>query len=307
MRMFNAWVVVIGVLAGVAAAMVVVFTHEVRLSPAIAAGIVKTPPGIGYDIPRRPSELGAMEAALVGEQTTHFIWWTYLGEMRFAGGDRPGAMRAWQRGAELAIEASDDPAVDANEWQPAYRAGWNLWRLGRQEEAELWMNRALDLFRTRAMRARTGDGVQRHPESGDDEAGSPAFAGVSLWDLHFIGYARRVVGDEAGAIEAFTEMIERRAALTTRRDDGGRYYYTLARLMAMIGNHESALLSFEAAARHRRFSPEDAWWTPSFQTIRDDPRFKAVLEGDVLPGEMWPDIGPPLGGSRNDTPRTFRG
>ena len=307
MRMFNVWVVVVGVLAGVGAAMVVVFTHEVRISPAMAAGLVSTPPGIEYSTPRRPSELAPMEAVLAGEQATHFIWWTYLGEMRLAADDRPGAMRAWQRGAELAIEAAADPAVDANEWQPAYRAGWNLWRLGRQDEAEGWMNLALNTFATRAMWARTRDGVQNRPETGDDEAGSPAFAGVSLWDLHFIGYARSVVGDEAGAIEAFTEMMERQAALNTRGGDGGQYYFNLARLLAMVGDRELALLAFEAAARHDRFRARDAWWSPSFETIRDDSRFKAVLEGFVPPGERWPDIGPPLGTSRNSTPRSYRG
>ena len=102
MRMFNVWVVVVGVLAGVGAAMVVVFTHEVRISPAMAADLVSTPPGIEYSTPRRPSELAPMEAVLAGEQATHVIWWTYLGEMRFAGGDRPGVMN------DLAVPAQQD-------------------------------------------------------------------------------------------------------------------------------------------------------------------------------------------------------
>ncbi|MCH9058380.1 MAG: tetratricopeptide repeat protein [Planctomycetes bacterium] len=279
MRMWNVVMVILGVVAGLVAALIVVATHEVRIPPAIAAGLVAPPKGVDYSIPTRPSDLAGMEAALAGEQATHFEWWTFYGEMLHATGDEPRAAEAWERAAALAIEAAGDRRLGANQWRPAYRAGWCLWRLGRVAEAGAWMDRALLNLEVRA-----DDGTR----------------GARTWDLLFVGFARRVLGDEPGAVQAWTEMMKRHAD-GMRRDEpsgrgGGSYYYNLARLLAMMGDRAAALSAFEASARHRRFVARDAWWTPSFQSIRDDPRFRAVLDGNAPEGELWPAIGPELTG-----------
>jgi tetratricopeptide (TPR) repeat protein len=309
--MRNAWVILTGVLAGLAAAMVVVFTHDVRIPPAIAAGLVRPPAGVVYDIPPQPTSLEEMEAVLAGEQATHFGWWTFLGEMRLASGDRPGAIRAWQRGAELAVEAAADPAVEESQWRPAYRAGWNYWRLGRQDEANRWMRRALDVFELRARWARTrdqGSGDQTWGTPREDVLGDvPAFQDVPFWDLLFIGRAHKVMGDQDQANDAFAEMMQRQAATTTGLGNGWQYFYNLARFLAMSGDDDSALLAFEAAARHGGFDASNAWWTPSFETIRDDPRFRAVLRGEVPPGDKWPNVGPPIAGEVRAGPGRFDG
>ncbi len=113
-----------------------------------------------------------------------------------------------------------------------------------------------------------------------------ALRGRIFIELHQrIGESRIRLGDEASgraALELATEAFERR--VRTGADDSSTRYYA-ACAYALRGDVESALLSLEkAASERRRFTAARARVEPALESLREEERFRALVELDDIDG-----------------------
>jgi tetratricopeptide (TPR) repeat protein len=257
MRNWNSTVLGLALLAGLLTAWWILTTHEPKLSPAVASGLLPAPRELGYRADDRPTVPDQLERAVRGLRRTDFVAWNWLGEVRSRSGNPEGAAEAWRRAMELAREATENEAIPSYAWLHWYSLGWAAAKLGEETEAK----QAMAVARTRLER-----NIQRNPRSAE---------------IHrHLGWALHHLGQPDEAADAWA-----RAARIMETGGPGSpswpFWLRLAGFRALAGDTHSALEALAAAVEGggEDFDHHLAAWTPDLDPIRDHPDFPAALSG----------------------------
>jgi len=197
-----------------------------------------------------PSDLQGMEARVLDDPSNPEAW-SRLAPLRQAAGDEPGARAAWQE----VISQAESQAGGPGEQRLLFIIAWAHYKLGNSEQASLFASKAEQIYTSPSRPARWDS--------------SPVV-------YHRIGWLRTIMGDAAGAQNAWRQAVRLLEAVPTNQL-GSAQAYDLACNLALIGRKQPAL---DMLDRARTMGYNDAGQVAiddDLASLRDDPAFARII------------------------------